>query len=192
MGQDTSRRQGPDSPWPIDLRIFAVLAGVWAICLLISAYFHDGDGSYGSPLQEIFAGTRFEDGQARVVLIVEAGIFGAISVGILARRRWGLVLALFFMCEVVLSHLTFVIAYIPIRSEWRSVKWVAMQGPTLVLITLYLWIRTSELIFGGEKAARATPQKESIDEAAQTRTKFQSDSRTEARADSRTSAASGR
>jgi hypothetical protein len=191
MGQDTTHRHGSDSPWPIDLRIFATLAGVWAICLLISAYFHAGDESYGSPLQAIFAGTRFEDAQARVVLMVEAGIFGAISFGILARRRWGLLLALFFMCEVVLSHLTFVIAYMPIRSEWRSVKSVAMQGPTLVLITLYLWIRSTELIFGDGRAVHPTPQETRIDGAARPRTKFQSDSRTEARVDSRTESRTG-
>jgi hypothetical protein len=158
MKRDSSNRPANESPWPIDLRIFAILAGVWAICLLASALFHDGDGSYGSPLQEIFAGTRFEDAHAQIVLGMEAGIFGAISFGILTRRRWGLVLALFFMCEVVLSHLTFVIAYLPIRSEWRSVKWVAMQGPTLVLITLYLWIRSCELVFREKRATTRMPQ----------------------------------
>ena len=133
--------------WPIDLTVFAILAGMWALCLLVSASVHTGGAAFGDPIQEIFAGIRFEDNQARLVLIAEAGVYAAMAAGILARRNWGLMLALFYMAEVVLSHLAFVIAYLPVRSEWRTVHIVAMQGPTLVLITLYLWIRSNELIF---------------------------------------------
>ena len=73
-----------------------------------------------------------------MVLIVQAGIFAVIAIGIFFHRRWGLLLALWYMVEVVMSHLAFVIAYMPIHSEWDNVRAVASQGPMVVLITLYL------------------------------------------------------
>ena len=91
------------------------------------------------------------------MLIVEAGIFAAMSIGIFAHRRWGLLLALCYMVEVVMSHLAFVIAYLPIRYEWINVRVAASQGPMMVLITLYLWIRACDLIFDSQPA-QSCPQ----------------------------------
>jgi hypothetical protein len=146
MKTETQSRQ-PQTQWPFDLRVFAILAGLWAICLVIRAFVHPGEIAVVDPVQTVFGGVRFDGDAARIVLIVEAGIFATIAIGILAQRRWGLLLALCFMAEVVMSHLAFVIAYLPLRSEWMSVRATAMQGPTMVLITLYLWIRASDLIF---------------------------------------------
>jgi hypothetical protein len=51
-----------------------------------------------------------------------------------------------------------VIAYLPIRAEWMNVRTVASQGPMIVLITLYLWIRACDLIFDSSSAdARPRP-----------------------------------
>jgi len=52
----------------------------------------------------------------------------------------------------VMSHLAFAIAYLPIPSEWMNVRAVASQGPMMVLITLYLWIRAYDLIFDAPSA----------------------------------------
>jgi uncharacterized membrane protein len=49
--------------------------------------------------------------------------------------------------QVVMSHLAFVVAYLPIQSEWMHVRAVASEGPIVVLVTLYLWIRACDLIF---------------------------------------------
>ena len=133
--------------WPFDLRIFAIMAGIWAICLVMRAFVNVGDYEVFDPLRVVFGGVRFDGDAARIVLIVEAGIFASVAIGIFAEQRWGLLLALCFMAQVVMSHLAFVIAYLPIRSEWMTVRATAMQGPTIVLITLYLWIRASDLIF---------------------------------------------
>jgi hypothetical protein len=38
------------------------------------------------------------------------------------------------------------------RSEWENVRAVASQGPMMVLITLYLWIRAVDLIFAPQPA----------------------------------------
>ena len=57
-----------------------------------------------------------------------------------------------------MSHLAFVIAYLPIQSEWMHVRAVASEGPIMVLITLYLWIRACDLIFDSPTANDARPQ----------------------------------
>ena len=133
--------------WPFDLRVFAICAGLWAICLALSAFVSIGEMDVVDPIETIFAGVRLNGYDARLVLIVESGIFAMIAIGIFTHRRWGLLLALCYMAQVVMSHLAFVIAYLPIHSEWTNVRAVASQGPMVVLITLYLWIRACDLIF---------------------------------------------
>ena len=137
----------PHAAWPFDLRVFAVIAGLWGLCLALSALVPAGDVNLVDPIETIFAGIRFNGDDARVVLIVQAVIFMAMAVGVFFHRRWGLLLALCYMAEVVMSHLAFVIAYLPMRQEWENVRAVASQGPMMVLITLYLWIRACDLIF---------------------------------------------
>jgi hypothetical protein len=146
MKTETQSRQ-LQTQWPFDLRVFAMLAGLWAICLVIRALVHPSEIYIVDPHQTIFGGVRFEGDTARIVLIVEAGIFASIAIGVLARRQWGLLLALCFMVQVVMSHLAFAIAYLPVRSEWMNVRASACEGPMMVMITLYLWIRATDLIF---------------------------------------------
>lgn len=138
--------------WPYDLRVFAVIAGLWSLCLALSALVPAANVDLADPIETIFAGIRFNGDDARVVLIAQAAIFAAIAVGVFFHRRWGLLLALCYMAEVVMSHLAFVIAYLPMRPEWENVRAVASQGPMLVLITLYLWIRACDLIFAPQPA----------------------------------------
>src|SRR5277367_4741404 len=140
------------SAWPFDLLVFGVLAGLWALCLATMAFVQVGEFEVIDPIKTIFAGVRFDGDDARLVLIVESGIFAMIALGVLTRRRWGLLLALCYMAQVVMSHLAFVIAYLPIQSEWIAVRAVASQGPMVVLITLYLWIRGYDLIFDSPPA----------------------------------------
>lgn len=142
-----SQSASSQAKWPFDLRVFAVLAGAWAVCLSVSAFVPISDMDVVDPVETIFAGMRFNGYDARLVLIVESGIFAMIAIGVFAHRRWGLLLALCMMAQVVMSHLAFVIAYLPMRSEWMAVRTVASQGPMMVLITLYLWIRACDLIF---------------------------------------------
>ncbi len=142
-----SKSDQSQAAWPFDLRVFAVIAGLWALCLVIMAFVHVGEIDVVDPIETIFAGVRFNGDDARLVLIIEAGIFAMIALGVFTHRRWGLLLALCYMAQVVMSHLAFAIAYLPIQSEWMNVRAVASQGPMMVLITLYLWIRASDLIF---------------------------------------------
>jgi hypothetical protein len=163
--------------WPFDLRVFAVLAGLWAMCLAVSAFVHIGEMAVVDPIETIFAGMRFNGDDARVVLIIEAGIFAAIAIGVFTHQRWGLLLALCYMVQVVMSHLAFVIAYLPFPAERINVHVAASQGPMMVLITLYLWMRAYDLIFDSpavgarpqavsDARRRSTPRADSADIAA--------------------------
>lgn len=147
-----SQSSPSQAKWPFDLRVFAILAGAWAVCLSVSAFVPISEMDVVDPVETIFAGVRFNGYDARLVLIVESGIFAMIAIGVFAHRRWGLLLALCMMAQVVMSHLAFVIAYLPMRSEWMTVRSVASQGPMMVLITLYLWIRACDLIFAPRRA----------------------------------------
>ena len=133
--------------WPFDLKVFAAMSGLWALCLMLAVYAHTASVGLVDPLETVFAGVRFAGDDASVIVMIEAGIFATISIGMFARQRWALVLALIYMAEVVVSHLVFVIAYLPFRLEWMSVRATALQGPMLVMITLYLWIRAHDFIF---------------------------------------------
>ena len=137
----------PRVKWPFDLRVFAVMSALWAACLAVSAFAHVGEMKVVDPVVTIFAGVRFSGDDARLVLIVEAGIFAMIALGVFTYRRGGLLLALCYMVQVVMSHLAFVVAYLPFPSEWMHVRAVASEGPIVVLVTLYLWIRACDLIF---------------------------------------------
>jgi hypothetical protein len=143
----SNQTRQPSIQWPFDLRVFAILSGLWAICLVIRAVEHPFEFAVVDPVQVVLGGVRFAGDDARIVLIVEAGIFAMIAIGVFAQQRWGLLLALCTMVEVVMSHLAFAIAYLPIRQEWMNVRATAMEGPMMVMITLYLWIRATDLIF---------------------------------------------
>ncbi|HEY6394850.1 MAG TPA: hypothetical protein VIX12_05485 [Candidatus Binataceae bacterium] len=100
-----------------------------------------------APMQAVVGGMKFFGDQARIVLTVQAVFFLTFALGIVARRRWGLLLALFYMAEVVLSHLVFILVYFTYPGESFHVRMAAVEGPSMVLITLYLWIRSKDLIF---------------------------------------------
>jgi hypothetical protein len=133
--------------WPIDLRIFGVLSAFWAAYLVFQIFMRDPVMDPQGPLRALIGGIPFYGRPAQIVLLVQASIFWAIAVGVAARRRWGLLLALFYMVEAVISHLVFVLTYMGMRAEMEHVRVAAMEGTALVILALYLWIRSNDLIF---------------------------------------------
>ncbi len=133
--------------WPVDLRVFGALALFWSLYLLWRALVGDPFSSYIAPARALLGGNVFYGSQAQIALVVEAGVFWVIAMGMITGRKWSLLLSLFYMAETVVSYLVFIIAYMDIRAEWTHVRTAARLGPTLVLITLYLWIRSRDLIF---------------------------------------------
>ena len=134
-------------PWPADLRVFGVLSLVWALYLVWLALIGDPFGSHLAPARAVIGGSVFYGSQAQFVLLSEAAIFWVMAVGMITGRRWSLLLSLFYMAETVVSYLVFIIAYMDTRAEWIHVRLAVRLGPTLVLVTLYLWIRSRDLIF---------------------------------------------
>ena len=141
-------------PWPIDLRIFGAVALFWSLYLVWIAAIGDPFAGYLAPTRAVIGGNVFYGWQAQIVLLIEAGVFWVISVGMITGRRWSLLLSLFYMAETVVSYLVFIIAYMDTRTEWTHILIAARIGPSLVLVTLYLWIRSRDLIF--EPARRSS------------------------------------
>jgi len=142
----------PDSlkaPWPADLKVFAVLSAAWAVGLIGRVVTGVMPLSH-APLQAVIAGMKFHGESARVVLSLEAAILAVFAAGILAERRWGLVLALCYLAEVVMSHFIFILAYLSDVSESLHVRVAALEGPAVVLLLLYLWIRSRGVLFGDD------------------------------------------
>ena len=139
--------------WPLDLRLFGIASAFWSAYLAARALLHDPSLELAVPLQAVIGGIKFYGDEARIVLLVEAAVFLAIAIGILACKRWGLVLAMAYLVEVVMSHLIFIVAYFNIREELWHVRAAAIEGPTIVLLALYLWIRSNRLLFGPSQDA---------------------------------------
>lgn len=140
--------QDRKTPWPRDLKIFALVSAAWAAGLTVRILMRDA--SYyapDTPLQAVIGGMKFFGPTARVVLLVQATIFAAFAIGIVAERKWGLVLALFYMTEVVMSHLIFMLAYMGDMTESASLRVAGAEGAGAVLVLLYLWIRSRDLLF---------------------------------------------
>src|SRR5260370_26491150 len=101
-----SNRQSDRSQavWPFDLRVFAVVAGLWGLCLALSASIPAIDIDLVDPIETIFAGVRFNGYDARLVLIVEAGIFAADANRICFPHPMGLLSALLYMVARRIGH----------------------------------------------------------------------------------------
>ncbi len=134
--------------WPRDLKIFALLVSVWGAGLLARVVTHSFMFYSVVDLQAVIGGIKFFGDDAKFVLLGQALIFEAIGIGILAERRWGLVLALAYLTQVVISHLVFVIAYMPNPTETGHVRIAALEGPVAVAILLYVWVRSRAILLG--------------------------------------------
>src|SRR5208282_67199 len=145
--------RGENQSWPADLRAFGVMALLWSLYLAWQAMAGDSFGDYVSPVRAIIGGNVFYGPPAQLVLLIEAGIFWVIAVGMITARRWSLVLSLFYMSEMVISCFVFILAYMNSRAELPHVRLAIYQGPPIVLITLYLWIRSRDLIFEPVKSS---------------------------------------
>jgi hypothetical protein len=139
--------------WPLDLAIFAILAGLWAATLIARAFTPMGLAHFGDPMQAVIGGIKFRGDSARMVTLAQAAVVATFAAGMLARRRWSLALALFYLAQMVLSHLVFILVYLDDARESVYVRMAAFEGPTLVLITLYLWIRAQDVLFGERRRA---------------------------------------
>ena len=73
----------------------------WGGFLLVRAIFALRAGAPAVPFEDVFLGVKFYADQARVTMALQAIIFVAFAIGILMHKRWGLILALLYMAQVI-------------------------------------------------------------------------------------------
>jgi hypothetical protein len=133
----------PEGPqWPRDLRIFAALCVAWGIVLLCRVIFM----SSSQVFQDVLFGVKFYDDTARLTMTIQAVIFLAFGIAILARLRWGLALGLLYFVQVVIGHVLFIVRNFQVPDQAVHVKIASIEGPVMLAILVYLWIRARPML----------------------------------------------
>jgi hypothetical protein len=130
--------------WRRDFRIFAVLCVLWSIVLLARSIFNLSAG--GAPLEDVIFGVKFYGDEARVTMALQAIIIAAFGIGISMRQRWGLLLALLYMAQVVAGHAIFIASNLGVESQRVHVKVASAESPVVLLIALYVLYRSRPLL----------------------------------------------
>jgi hypothetical protein len=132
--------------WPRDLKVFALLAAIWAAWLTARIVMRDLTWYARAPIEAVLLGIKFDGFAARMVLAMQAIAVATLALGLAAERKWGLMLALACLLEVVVSNLIFMTTYMDDLAEGSSVRIAGVLGMAAVVILLYLWIRARDLL----------------------------------------------
>ena len=128
--------------WPRDLQAFAMASLFWGGFLLARAIFALRAGAPAVPFEDVFFGVKFYADHARLTMALQAVVIGAFGIGILMRQRWGAILALLYMAQVVVGHVIFVTSNLGVESQRIHVKIASYESPVVLLIALYVWYRS--------------------------------------------------
>jgi hypothetical protein len=118
--------------WHRDLLVFALLCTLWSALLIFRVVIRDPFSSQASPFQDVFLGVKFYGHAAHITMTMQAIVFAAFGIGILLHQRWGLVLALLYFAEVVISHIMFFATNFNVPSQAVHVKITAVEGPIVL------------------------------------------------------------
>jgi hypothetical protein len=108
--------------------------------------FGDPLSSAAPPFQDVFLGVKFYGRAAHITMTIQAIVFAAFGIGILLHQQWGLILALLYFAEVVISHIIFFATNYNVPSQAVHVKITGIEAPIVLVILLYLWIRSRPLL----------------------------------------------
>jgi hypothetical protein len=133
--------------WPRDLKLFSLLAAIWAAWLTARIVMRDVTYYAQPPVEAVLLGIRLEGFTARLVLAAQAMAVATLALGLATERRWGILFALACLIEVVMSNLIFMTTYMGDLTQGRSVRLAGLIGIGSVVILLYLWIRTRDRLF---------------------------------------------
>ena len=61
-------------------------------------------------------------------------------------KRWGPILALVYMAQVVVGHVIFIASNLGVDSQRIHVKIASIESPVVLLIALYVWYRARPLL----------------------------------------------
>jgi hypothetical protein len=134
-------------PWPRDLKIFALVCAVWSTGLIGRVVFSDNAYYPEGSVQAMVIGMKFSGPIARLVIVMQAIVIATFAVGISLEQKWALILALLCMLEFVTSHLIFMVAYMQDFTQGTNVRFSGLIGIIGVMVLLYLWIRSRDLLF---------------------------------------------
>lgn len=129
---------------PRDFSIFAALCILWSAVLLARSILNLTAG--GVPLEDVIFGVKFYANEARVTMALQAIIIAAFGIGILMRQRWGAILALLYMAQVLAGHVIFITSNLGVESQRVHVKIASAESPVVLLIALYVWYRSRALL----------------------------------------------
>jgi hypothetical protein len=129
---------------PLDFRIFAGLCILWSAVLLARSVFNLSAG--GVPIEDVIFGVKFHGNEARVTMTLQAIIIAAFGIGILMRQRWGGILAILYMAQVIAGHVIFITSNLGVESQRPHVKIASLESPVVLLIAIYVWYRARPLI----------------------------------------------
>jgi hypothetical protein len=135
--------------WPRDLQAFAMAALLWGAFILVRAIFALRAGAPAVPFEDVFLGVKFYGDQARLTMALQAIIFAAFAIGILMHKRWGLILALLYMAQVIIGHVIFIASNLGVDSQRIHVKIASIESPVVLLMTLYVIYRSRPLLGRG-------------------------------------------
>ena len=124
-----SNRTNAKRRWHPDLLVFALLCTLWSALLIFRVAIHDPLGAQASRFQDVFLGVKFYGHTAHVTMTIQAIVFAAFGIGILLHQRWGLILALLYFAEVVISHVIFFVTNFTVPSQAIHVRITAIEGP---------------------------------------------------------------
>jgi hypothetical protein len=79
-------------------------------------------------------------------MALQAIIFVTFAIGILMHKRWGLILALLYMAQVIAGHVIFIASNLGVESQRIHVKIASIESPVVLLIALYIWYRARPLL----------------------------------------------
>ena len=127
--------------WPLDFRIFAGLCVFWSIVLLARSIFNLAAGGVPN-FEDVIFGVKFHGDEARITMALQAIVIGVFGIGILMRQRWGAILALLYMAQVVAGHVIFITSNLGVESQRVHVKIASYESPVVLLIALYVWYRS--------------------------------------------------
>jgi hypothetical protein len=136
---------GDPNRWRLDLRIFAALCILWSAILIARALFNLSAGPAGS-IEDVIFGVKFYGNDARLTMALQAIIIGSFGIGISMRQRWGVILALLYMAQVVAGHVIFITSNLSVESQRPHVKIAAAESPVILLIALYVVYRAVPIL----------------------------------------------
>jgi hypothetical protein len=61
-------------------------------------------------------------------------------------HRWGLLLALVYMAQVIVGHVIFIASNLGVDSQRIHVKIASVESPVVLVIALYVWYRARPLL----------------------------------------------